>query len=359
MWRWRRGLITLGAIALAALVAPSVASAGDESPSWRADLRWGIDLDSNTRRADAQQQSGDGLTRLLLDGSVSHDIGEAVEVQGQWLQGASVHRRDRGHDNWITDVEVGLRIQQGAWWLGPRAGWKDRSERDPDWPRDYTRSVGGLRGGWQAQRGQVWLEGQATALDYKPNRDADFWGPSLGAGATLHWSDNWQLMGSLRSRWRRFDTSAIAVGDQGVEELESPRRDRFESASIGLLYRGPLVGQITYRYGRNRSNSFGQAMGRHAIEGRLTAPLPMDTFLSARLELQRARYEDEVRVDDTFYIDEDNRNTLVTALRRPIRDDLWWEVRYSRYRQVFGADQTYHRQILGVALEMQFGADEI
>ena len=78
----------------------------------------------------------------------------------------------------------------------------------------------------------------------------------------------------------------------------------------------------------------------------MTAPLPLDFFTSARIDLQRTRYEDPIFIDANFQIDEDNRNAATLSLGHPLGRAWEIELRYSYYTQEFGAGDDYARQTL-------------
>jgi len=118
----------------------------------------------------------------------------------------------------------------------------------------------------------------------------------------------------------------------------------------GLAYRSKqFVGELSYGYSVNTSNSFGQGLRRHAVNLTLTAPLPWRLFASLHVELQRTTYDDPVRIDATFLVDEDNRNAGVLSLVRAIGENWEIETRYSLYLQEFGVGSDYSRQTFFLA----------
>lgn len=330
-------------------VDPSVAHAGDDS-EWSAHLRWGLEYDDNPHRVKAHDDTGSAAMRYLAGGDIITDVGDSGRLSASVYHGGKFFHREPDANTILNEI-----TGQGTWRATDRLSaqvlvdLKDRTERRSR--RDYTRGGAALRLATSPGPFQLWVDGGWRFLAFKPSPEAGHAGPQLRAGA--RWMARNDLAFDLswsRSR-RAFETRALERDDDLITIApDTWRRDRFDVFRLTGRYQRRVNAQLRVQHAHNRSNSYGQQMRRRGVEARLTTPTVWDIFLSARAEVQRTHYEDPVRIDDTFMLDDDHRNTLVTALNRRLIDPWEIELRYSLYTQEFGIGGEFRRQTLGVVL---------
>ena len=132
------------------------------------------------------------------------------------------------------------------------------------------------------------------------------------------------------------------------------REDQYHVLRAALSFRSWLVADLGYQFAINRSNSYGQALRRHALQAMVTTPLAWDIFLSLQAEAQRTLYEDSIYTDAKFTVDEDNRNALVASISRVLWDHWELELKSRVYLQEFGSTEPYERQTVMLSLAHLF-----
>ncbi|RAL23906.1 hypothetical protein DL240_07095 [Lujinxingia litoralis] len=326
---------------------------------WEGKVRASGELDDNPYRREGDGGEADGLMRYYGELELEAPVGVRGRVLGRMQHGGKVFFGERDADAFVS---AGL-LMASRWWdsgvaLRVMGDVKDRSERVS--LRDYT------RGGTQVQLSytggpfQGRVGGGFRFFGFKPQPEVSSQGAVVQVGGALRARDDLLLDASWMRSWRGFEVAPLVLDatrtlDWGDGER---RRDVFDVVRLGLTHRWWWIAELGYAYQRNRSNSYGQALNRHQAELELTVPGPWELFVSLRAEVQRTRYEDPVLIDETFVLDDENRNALGVALARRVGRRWEVEVRYHLYAQEFGVGESYRRQVAGVSLAYDFGSEE-
>jgi hypothetical protein len=347
------------ALGASAIVAPNRARA-QEPVELAAQVRAGVEYDDNALRlpADAGPE-GDALARYFL--SLDATSG-ALALSAR--QGGKIFTSSSDADTLLTQAALSYSRRLGPLGLALSLDLKDRTERVPI--LDYTRGgVAARVAGRPLERLTLSVGSGWRFFAFKPNSATSSSGPFATAAGSLALADAWSvsLDYSIFSRgfespvFERVDAAASSTDTFTLAQGDPLRSDLFQVARAAVGWRGPVVLDAGYTLSINRSNSYGQDLVRHTVDASLTAPLPLDFFVSARGQLQRTGYDDPVLLDADFGIDEDNRNVLVASLARPILDDWDVELRYSLYTQEFGVGSDYRRQTLLLAVGYTYEDD--
>lgn len=341
--------------ALACLVAaqhawPATASA-DPGTELAASIRAGTEYDDNVFRREGEGKEGGFLSRYfgsldLVSPTTSQGLASFSATHGGKFFFSDAHG---GADTLLTQAALGYRHRLadplGAW---VSADMKDRTEREPK--RDYLSASSGA--GLEAYLPRTTLRAGLgwRYFAFKPSSDSS--SSNLEGQSQLKFRivEGLDLALGYTHAARSFETGRYERANDEVQLVEDElREDRFNSLSIGLGYRGPVVAEATYRFAMNSSNSYGQGLRRQAAEITVTAPLPWQFFVSGHVELQRTSYDDPVLIDASFLVDEDNRNAVVLSVVRALGEHFEIEARYSLYLQEFGVGSDYRRQTALVA----------
>ena len=352
---------TLLAGIIAAIIAPARAvaqapQASDATTSSNraitASARAGVEYDNNALRQAGDDVAADMLTRYLVSVDATMRRGDHL-VLVTFGQGGKLFLRERDADTLLTQLALGWRRRLARRFdAGLSFDLKDRTERTS--LQDYNRGGAGVDARFSFWRVTLGAGAGGRYFVYKPNPAAGSVGPSAGANLRLALSPTWSA--GLQYQWlqRRFDAPKLARQEGGGSagetiltfEEETDRLDLFHAINASLSWRGPALLDLAYTFSINESNSYGQNLSRHNVRASVTAPLPLDFFTSARIDLQRTRYEDPIFIDANFQIDEDNRNAATLSLGHPLGRAWEIELRYSYYTQEFGAGDDYARQTL-------------
>ena len=359
-WSMTAGRLLHTVVFISVVVCLSVdtnsAQADDGELHWSAQMRWGLEYDDNPHRLESYEDSGAALMRYLLGADIVTDTGTSGQVTAALRHGGT-----RFYDAGDANALVTQARSSGTWWprsrlsLQVRGDVKDRTESGDD-RRDYTRGGGAAQAGWSVGPLRLWSEGGWRFLAFKPTPAVSHNGPRVGAGLRWRIRDDLALNTSWGRTWRSYATTAWEVVDDRFVPVGDGvlRDDQYDLWSTALGYQDFADARLRYQYARNRSNSHGQQMSRHSVEATLTAPVVWDIFASVRGEIQQTRYEDPVFIDDSFHLDEDNRNTLVAAVSRQVTGPWDVELRASIFSQEFGVRGDYSRKTIAIAVRGHF-----
>lgn len=337
----------------ALIVAPNTAWA-QEPLEVGAQVRAGVEYDDNALRLPADSApGGDALARYFfsLDAS-SGAVAFALRQGGKIFTSASAA------DTLLTQATLSYARRVGSLGLALSLDLKDRTERVPT--LDYTRGGATARlAGRPLERLGLAVSSGWRFFAYKPNSATSSSGPFAAVSASLGLTESVSASLGYSVFSRGFESPTFERIDGGsssstdtftLVQGDALRSDLFHVARASVGWSGPVVLDAGYTLSLNRSNSYGQELVRHTVDASLTAPLPLDLFVSLRGQLQRTGYDDPVLLDANFGIDEDNRNALVVSLSRALTDAWDLELRYSFYTQEFGVGSDYRRQTILFAL---------
>jgi hypothetical protein len=351
-------IISISTAALWLLWAGGAAAQDAPEAPLRLNLKLGLESDSNPTRQEGPDTRADALTRYFLKASYQERLGAAQQLSARLLSGGKKFQRESQEDALLTQLDLRYALWPlEAWaqrWLSlwARGDLKDRGEQGSQ--RDYLRL--GASGGLGLELDWLSLSAGAGAnlFHFKPDPRQSSQGPQWEASASARWSDAWSLTLSWSLAQRRFTSDRFLQRPSGdvVQEQGQLRRDDATALGANLTWRGPVILGLTLSLLDNASNSYGQALQRTGATLLVTAPLPWELFVSARLGLLRTAFSDRIFIlDDTLSVDEENRNTLVVEVERPLWGPLSALVGYSLYTQELGADEAdYLRQIVFVGV---------
>ena len=360
----RRHALALAIVAWAIVALGPGEAAAQEADALRMGIKLGVESDSNANRVEGPITDSDVLSRYFFKLDANHFVGRTQSLSTKVRSGGKLYRTVTRENTLLNqaDLRYTLRplaeLEQDWLYLFAAGSLKDRSERESH--RDYLSLDG--RGGLGVILGPVSLNGSLGYRNfaYKPDPGLSSFGPAYGGSARWSITDNFILSAGVNLQLRRFDSTRFTVRDNGdvVQTIgaDNLREDRSTSWFADFQYRGDLgVVQLTGTLSDNRSNSYGQSLQR--LGGLLTAtvPLPFELLFNARFGIQRTIYSDEIFIDPTVVIDEDNRYSLVAALALPLTELVDVELKYSLYTQEFGlASADYLRQLVfaGVGFEI-------
>lgn len=289
-------------------------------------LESGAGFDTNLTRAEGSSPQREGaLARLVLD--LEHDgrLGRVHHALA-W-QGGAKHFFDRPAEDVVFHRLAGQVTVRATEVLRPglRASFQDRTSRDPERPRDYTRVAGGptLDAALGPVTTGIYLEGER--LVFKP--DARFDADALGGGLHLGLRLGDAVAASVRGGYtaRRFDgPRALDGGELGAYDDPDGvlRSDGVWSAGASLRGLGAWLWTLEYGYADNRSNSFNGSFVRHEVGASATFGLPLGLLASVKGSLQRLTYADVIALSPLEVLSDENRSAVSGRLELPF-DDHW------------------------------------
>lgn len=328
----------------------------------QAELKLGVEVDSNASREEGQVVQSDALTRYFLKLVSRQSAGSGQSLSLKFRSGGKLYQEIDTEDAWLNQGDVRYMIQPLSTWdqrwlfLYANGSLKDRTERGRR--RDYLLTSGSGGVGLSLGPVSLTLGSGASLFVFKPNRELSNRGPLTEASAQWRLSDAWLLRAGLGLRRRDYDTARFIGREPGqvARDLETARSDQTRSLVAGVSYRGPVIVSLDLTWLDVASNSFGQSLARVGGVVSLTTPLPWSFFFHGRFSLQRTLYDDEVLIQDaSLLVDEDNRNALSLELERSLYGALGVSARYALYTQEFGAREAdYSRRLLFVGLDVEY-----
>lgn len=306
---------------LALVVAPE---AGRAEPRLR--LESGAGFDTNLTRAEGQSPRREGsVGRLVLDlehdgrlGRVRHDL--------TW-QGGAKHFFDRPTEDVVFQRLSGHVSVRATDWLSPgvRVSLQDRTSRDPERPRDYTRIAAGPTLDLSLGVFSLGANLEGERLVFKP--DARFDANALGAGVYVGTRLGDLAALTLRGGFtaRRFDGArALDGGETGPYDDPAglKRDDAVWSTGLTLRGLGSWLWSLEYSLADNRSNSFNGSFVRHEVGASATLALPLDLLGSLKASVQRLTYADAIALSPLEVLSDENRSSVSGRLEYPF-DDHW------------------------------------
>lgn len=313
--------------------------------SWRTTVKVGQEVDTNPRRIIGEQSETDGGTRGLatLQGQVALSPawtwGSTVRAGGRLLYATSVED--------AAAVEVQTRLtgwSRGATFGGMQASYKDRVERGGF--RDYRRVSALPFIGWDGYWIRFTVSGGYSSFWFKPLPRLNWHGPTVVPSLDFFVSNAVTLSLTYRYLLRDVREDRIVEGDEVgtfiVDEDPNGRVDHFHSGSAEVeVIIGRWLGELEYAYQSNNSNSFSRGYRRHMGNLSVTGIPFGRLLLRAVVGIQRTSFSDEVFIDESFAIDDQNQNTYTGTLEHPIGQRGWGvELRFTHFDEAFNSEET-------------------
>ncbi len=305
-------------------------------------MKAGQELDSNPLRVVGEGSEPDTATRLLGSWSLRHPIGSTgvgvwgVNVGGRLLIDTASESAVVSQFRHAENFRVHPR-----WTVGWGVDGKDRTEREGfrDYRRggvnlDVVRAIGlldvSVQGGWQA-------------FQFKPEPSLSWHGPQ-GVLAFDVYATDWLTLQGRQSVGARFvGEEALQVTDEsgGLDERAS-RRDVLVSSGVRVGFAWAVAsldlgGNLVW----NSSNTFGRSYRRQVFDAQVTVNPIGNLFARIAGQLQRTMFPDIAFVDESFALDDENRNQLSVSLENPIgHESVTLELRSTWWSDAFSGDET-------------------
>ena len=305
-------------------------------------LKAGQEVDSNPLRVVEAGSDTDTATRMLGSWSFRHRLG--LMGVGQW--GVTVGGRALVATSSESAVVSQFRHSE-VFRVHPRwtVGWgidaKDRTERQGF--RDYRR--GGLALDVVRAIGVLDLsvQGSWQAFQFKPDASLSWHGPQ-GMVAFDVYATDWLTVQGRQSVGGRFvGEEALPSFDEGaVRDSNRFRQDLLVSSGVRISIASSLAsldvgGNLIW----NDSNSAGRSYRRQVVDAQLTLNPVGNLFARFAGQLQRTRFPDTALVDDSFALDDENRNQLSVSLENPVgHESVTVELRSTWWSDAFSGDET-------------------
>ncbi|MHB1845054.1 MAG: hypothetical protein ACYCWW_09500 [Deltaproteobacteria bacterium] len=187
------------------------------------------------------------------------------------------------------------------------------------------------------------------AFDYFPDTDYSEAGPALSAELR---AEPWRKQ-SLVLGYRLFPQTYRGPQDFPDGSSQGHRFDWYHVASAGYAWRGPVVLSLTYFFIDDRSDSYGESLVRHRVEGLCGALLPGELYLVATGALQLTRYPDGLYLSPELLLleDDDDLDELSVKLSRDLGRGFEVELRGGYYwNDLLQNGLTYERAVVTLGL---------
>jgi hypothetical protein len=344
-------LLSLPPVAAAALLlAGSVARADDLSADGL--VKTGIEIDTNPSRLSGASPASetDVVERLYLELGLS-SAQPAMGIGASARIGLKRFHETREEDALVADLSVGAtrRLWDGGG-LALSLSARHRGERGHI--RDYVRLGASLALVWEPGPLRLRAGPEVGWFLYRPDPELSSTGP--GAGFELGWQivEAFRVQLGYRFQLRYYDQRQVASEAGTLRLVESAaREDVGHTGGLTFALETSFLARLELFVQRNDSNSFGKSLTRFGGRLATTFSLPGEVFLHGTASVQRTSFDDEVLIDPTFGVDDENRNAFEVSLSRDVWRWLGAEVRYSLYLQEFGGDDAaYERHLIYAGL---------
>jgi len=348
--RWAPGFL--------AIVLLSASGAARADLDYRIKVQAGAEVDTNAERKEgAQGGRTDGVTRLLLRGSVSHRPADRTFVDARLDFASKLFYSAASEDLFITAAALVLQHRVGDLTVGVDAFAKDRWERIAD--TAYFLAQGGASLRWApGSRLSLHMRAGYGGFTFKPD-DLSFGyqGDEYSVALTARPAARLRLAASYsfgRRSYRSFIFREVGGADGLQVEIDPSvvRGDQVHTANLRMrLFRRALF-EGGYTFQAVLSNSFGFSYVRHRVWAQVSAKLPGAVYAHLAGAIQLLSFRDPVFLDTSLFIEDDNRNWLAVKLSREIGKGFAIEARWAFYASTFSADVLYYRRHvvgLGVA----------
>lgn len=306
----RRAATFLGC---AGLVVPAAAAAQTRA-SLRAEL--GTEYDTNATRAETVDTLppppvvSSALVRAVVAADLARRVGDsqdltlAASLGGKAFAGGAARSENVvvGQGSGLWRLWLGRRVN-----LGASGSYFDAVQQESPLPRDFRAGNLALRAGVRiGDGGSAGASGGYRWFEFKSDHAFDFQAPVAGADyrhviLTSDESAEWEIAAGAAyeprafegRRWIKCDPTTNPDPTCLMSTTEA-RRDRFGAGHVELLRVGAVLLGAGYGIHVNDSNSYGESLLRHVFILRAAAKLPLDVFVSAKLEALATRYQDAI-----------------------------------------------------------------
>jgi hypothetical protein len=338
--RWVWSFASLASLACALVMAGSAPVSAQSEVGLYLDglVKVGLEADSNPDRLTGGGSDVDVVERLFVELSlVSRSVGQLVS--GLVRLGAKHFHRTTDENAVVFDADGSFRrllVPDFGFYVQLQA--RNRTERGH--LRDYVR-VGGYAGLF-ATAGRFSLSAAPSLSYFLYRPDGELSHVGVGAVGQVAWTPSDVVGAGLSYMFERRTYAQAQVVSDAVVGLtlaeESDRVDRTHLSAASLTLQLGFLTRLELLWQRNLSNSFGKAFSRLTGRVSVTAALPLELWATAQVSVQRTLFDDNVLVDPTFAIDEENRNAVALSVTGDLTNWLRWEARYNLYTQEFGGD---------------------
>jgi hypothetical protein len=343
----------------------------------RAELELGTELDSNVARV----ETGTAVSTEVVAAPLLRAGGK---VHKKWTMGGShtgqlaitaatrtsLDRAVVSEDTaaFSTDLRLSRRSREPDGAVGIHGQYYDALPLAAD---NSTRAFRSLLAevflvALSAEAHSVQVAAAARRVEYKPDRDFDWSGPSASIRVdAIVWRDRrdeatFELAVDYRFDHRAYTGLALANGcPAGASNqpmcfvpTELRRTDLHHVAAIEGTYSGDTIFAARYQVAINDSSSFGQSLVRHQLGASATRKLPWSLYATATIVAQLEQYLDglvvarDVQSQSFVTLEDDNRSSLQLRLGRPLGRGLWAELRAAMWRNLGGPDDISFRRSL-------------
>jgi hypothetical protein len=348
---------------------------------WTGGVEAGAEADSNVRRVEVGPQATEAPIAAGLARLGGRAAGRGITRYGSWIvDGLGLLRAVAAPAD--TGESVGVLAGDARWDVAiPRRAARAFVRADVydvlsigDLPSTRAFESRGAEAGVVVADGdrKITVSGGARDFTYKPDRDFDWYGPSLGVRVD---APLWHAAGddprsldlAADYRFERRSFSGLAYAD-GCAPGAAPdpmcyvpttakRADLHHRALARLTYTGERVLSAGYELVVADSTSYGQSVIRHRVLASATSELGARVIATASAILELDQYPAPLLVARDVSgmsfssIDDDNRNMVSILLGRPITGDWSVEARWAYWANAFSSDAySFHRQLFYVGI---------
>ncbi len=343
---------TNGALALAlGLALGSSASAAESEYEAKATAAAGFDSNA-FRTFTSAAPSAFTLVMAMADGSIR---GDQQGLSGNFMAGAKGFAPALGASSVAQSLDLvwGLNAPRGM-----RVGVEGRENtlNTVIDDRDHA-EAGGVAFLDLALIDRLSLRLTLGARQYwfLPLRDYDSFGAEMGATLRFVPSRRHTFFAAANLSPRRYAGEArLPDGSFG----EVPRQDTELYATAGYLYRGRFAVDLSYELFADFSNSYGERLYRHRINGAIGTKIPViDVYANLAATLQLAVYPDGVYLStrDVALEDNERHSSASLTLSKPLTNRWELEARYAFYLSAFILDGLYYiRHVATIGVSARF-----
>ena len=303
---------------------------------------------------------GSPVGRLVLSGDLAAPLGARQSLSLFASLAGKRFQRDsaRAEDLVIAEATGGWSVLAGdRTTIGLQGAYTEIFQRQGIEARDYRSSSPTLRLDQGLGTGGLLSAGVGYRwLNYKPDAQLDFQGPSAFADYRHSWPGDsggadWDWSGGVSAELRGYTgTRCLSTTCPGPIEAGA-RRDQFFTAHTEVTRTGRFLAGAGLALHGDVSNSFGESLVRGLVHVRAVVLLPAELSLSGRAELVVARYPDGLPLipnvmsgNSDVNLEGESRSTIKLELVRSFGKHLDAGLRYLLYTNELGSTPVHYRR---------------